>query len=203
MQTAVPNPTAPIISGSNDNNSLNALPTSASFGNSIYAASATFLTPTSSKSVAPLYRIDNRENITFVWEFTNMRVRPEMLTLAAVGPNKITYTIATLAGVATSAVWQVKDVPSASPLMMGFYQIQLYDQRGPDAPYQPGWLSPVSRLNIAFYQPETYQPGSGPDYCPLCFYSASKRFSESLGSFGIAVGVALLTSVLIVCGLMY
>jgi hypothetical protein len=148
-------------SGNGQNDTLAGLPTSASFGNSIYPGTATFLTPTASKSVSPLYRIDARENVTFVWQFSDLKVQPANLTLAAVGPNKITYTITALPGAATSAVWQVKDVPSASPLMMGMYQIQLYDQRGVSAIPQPGWLAPVTRLSIAFYSPEAYQPSSG------------------------------------------
>lgn len=140
------------------------LPTSASYGNSVYPGTATFITPTASKSVSPLYRIDPRENVTFAWQFTDLLVQPANLTLAAVGPNKVTYTITALPGLATSAVWQVKNVPSASPLMMGMYQIQLYDQRGISAAPQPGWLSPVTRLSIAFYSPESYQPSTGCKY---------------------------------------
>jgi hypothetical protein len=142
-------------------NSLAALPTSASFGNSVYPGTATFLTPTASKSVSPLYRIANNENVTFVWQFTDLLVRPQSLTLAAVGPNSVTYTISALPGDATSAVWQIKNVPAASPLMMGMYQVQLYDQRGPTAVVQPGWLMPVTRLTIAFYSAESYLPPTG------------------------------------------
>lgn len=53
-----------------------------------------------------------------------------------------------------SAVWQFKDVPAASPLMMGAYQIQLYDQGGPSALPQPGYLAPYTRLTIALYTTE-------------------------------------------------
>ncbi|CAO3627699.1 unnamed protein product [Mucor hiemalis] len=146
------------------NNTLAGLPTSASYGNSVYPGTATFATPTASKSVSPLYRIDPRENVTFVWSFTNLLVRPSNLTLAAVGPNSVTYTITALPGDATSAVWHIKDVPPASPLMMGMYQVQLYDQRGPTAAPQPGWLAPVTRLTIAFYSAESYQPLTGCKY---------------------------------------
>lgn len=159
--------TAILPSGNSTNNSaaansLAALPTSASYGNSVYPGTATFLTPTASKSVSPLYRIDNNENVTFVWQFTDLLVRPQNLTLAAVAPNSVTYTIsAGLPGDTTSAVWQIKNVPAASPLMMGMYQVQLYDQRGPTAAPLPGWLMPVTRLTIAFYSAESYQPLTG------------------------------------------
>jgi hypothetical protein len=140
------------------------LPTSASYGNSVYPGAATFVTPTASKSVSPLYRIDPKENVTFIWSFTDLLVQPANLTLAAVAPNKVTYTITAMPGPATSAVWQIKDVPTASPLMMGMYQIQLYDQRGVSAAGQPGWLSPNTRLSIAFYSPESYSAMSGCKY---------------------------------------
>ncbi|KAG1442480.1 hypothetical protein G6F56_011047 [Rhizopus delemar] len=142
-------------------NSIAALPTSASYGNSVYAASATFVTPTASKSVSPLYRIDSSENVTFVWSFTNLLVRPTNLTLAAVAPNKVTYTITSLDGTATSATWGLSNVPAASPLMMGMYQVQLYDQRGISASYSPGWLAPVTTLTIAFYSAESYVTPTG------------------------------------------
>lgn len=81
--------------------------------------------------------------------------------MAAVAPNSVTYTIGSVAGDVTSAVWQIKDVPAASPLMMGMYKIQLYDQRGISATQQPGWLAPCTTLTIAFYSAESYQPVSG------------------------------------------
>jgi hypothetical protein len=137
------------------------LPTTGSFGNTVFPGTAAFVTPTISKSVSPLYKIDAKENVTFVWSFTDLLVKPQNLTLAAVGPNKVTYTITAMEGAATSAVWHISDVPAASPLMMGDYQVQLYDQRGPTAAAQPGWLSPVTRLTIAFYSAESYQPATG------------------------------------------
>ncbi|KAL9553892.1 hypothetical protein MBANPS3_003064 [Mucor bainieri] len=185
------------------NNTLAGLPTSASYGNSVYPGAASFVTPTSSKSVAPLYRIDPKENVTFVWSFTDLLVQPSNLTLAAVAPNKVTYTITALPGLATSAVWQIKDVPTASPLMMGMYQVQLYDQRGVSAAAQPGWLAPYTRLSIAFYSPESYSAMSGSDYCPTCFYNAGKRIAESFGPIAVALSVASATSAMILYGLLY
>ncbi|KAF1806606.1 hypothetical protein FB192DRAFT_1351277 [Mucor lusitanicus] len=185
------------------NNTLAGLPTSASYGNSVYPGAASFVTPTASKSVSPLYRIDPKENVTFIWSFTDLLVQPSNLTLAAVAPNKVTYTITAMPGLATSAVWQIKDVPTASPLMMGMYQIQLYDQRGVSAAAQPGWLAPYTRLSIAFYSPESYSAMSGSDYCPTCFYNAGKRIAESFGPIAVALSVASATSAMILYGLLY
>lgn len=106
--------------------------------------------------MSPLYRIDPKENVTFIWEFQSVLVRPVNLTLAAVGPQSATYTITVLEGGATSALWQLSNVPAATPLMNGYYQVQLYDQRGISAVASPGWLSPQTSLTIAFYSLEGY-----------------------------------------------
>ncbi|KAG0166535.1 hypothetical protein DFQ28_007397 [Apophysomyces sp. BC1034] len=175
-------------------NSLAGLPTSASFSDGA-GAGVTFLTPTSSKSVNPLYRIDPRENVTFVWQFTSLKVRPVNLTLAAVDFQSNTYTIATMDGLGTSAVWHVSDVPASKPLVRGYYTIQLYDQRGPtpNPPPGPGWWNPVFvRMTIAFYQPETYTP-----------YNDRRALREAMGSLGVAFGVACISSVLFIYGLLH
>ncbi|CDS07756.1 hypothetical protein LRAMOSA01705 [Lichtheimia ramosa] len=178
------------------------LPTSGSFGNTIYPGTVTFIEPTGSKSVSPLYRIDSRENVTFRWEFQSLRVRPVNLTLAAVGPQSATYTIAQLDGAATSAVWHLSDVPAETPLFNGMYQIQLYDQRGVSAHPDPGYLAPATRLTIAFYNPESYGPMSGSDYCPTCFYDAAQRIGHSFAGLGIAFGIACVTSVFFIYGIL-
>lgn len=131
-------------------------PTSSSYGNSIYAGSATFVTPTGSASVSPMYRINSMENVTFIWSFESVLVHPVSLTLAAVGPNSATYTITVMEGGATSAEWHLSNVPTGTPLMNGYYEVQLYDQRGVSAAAQPGWLSPQTSLSIAFYSEESY-----------------------------------------------
>ncbi|KAI8377378.1 hypothetical protein BD560DRAFT_390926 [Blakeslea trispora] len=196
------NSTIPSNSTGSGNNTLAGLPTSASYGNSVYPGAATFLAPIASKSVSPLYRIDSKENVTFSWSFTNLLVQPQNLTLAAVAPNSVTYTIGALPGVATSAVWHLSDVPAASPLMMGMYQIQLYDQRGISAFQSPGWLAPNTRMTIAFYSAETYAQGTGSGYCPLCFYNAGRRMTESFGPIAVALSVAGATTGMVLYGLL-
>lgn len=128
-------------------------------------------------------------------------------------------------GAATSAVWHLSDVPAASPLMMGLYTIQLYDQRGVSAVASPGWLSPVTSLKIALYSPEAYSSVSTGskidmtcvyiyrrdadiqfvigDYCPLCFYNSGRKIAEALGPISIALGVASITSAMILYDLFY
>ncbi|KAI8882196.1 hypothetical protein K501DRAFT_273921 [Backusella circina FSU 941] len=199
VSTVISGNSATATAGSSNNtaNNLAGLPTSASYGNTVFPGTAMFLAPTPSKSVIPLYRINAKENVTFVWSFTNLLVRPANLTLAAVAPNKVTYTITQMNGMKTSAIWHISDVPAATPLMMGAYQIQLCDQRGPSAIPQPGWLTPVTRLSIAFYSAESYQPSSGSGYCPTCFYSASLKPVESFKAFTIAFCIACSTSIML------
>ncbi|KAI9498492.1 hypothetical protein BDB00DRAFT_754997, partial [Zychaea mexicana] len=181
-----------------ESDALAGLPTSASFGNSIYPGGATFVTPTGSASVSPLYRIDPQENVTFIWEFENLSVQPANLTLAAVGPNSVTYTISAMGGLETSAVWHVSDVPLDYPLMNGYYQIQLYDQRGISAIQSPGWLSPQTTLSIAFYTSGNYENSTATvgNECPTCFYDGA----VGLGS---AFGIACITSALFIYNLLY
>ncbi|KAG2224550.1 hypothetical protein INT45_004395 [Circinella minor] len=195
--TATSGSAAPVASGSagaggNNTDSLAGLPTSASFGNSIYPGAATFATPKPSGSVSPLYRIDPKENITFAWSFTNLRVQPANLTLAALGPNSVTYTISAMAGAATSAVWHLSDIPTNSPaLMNGYYQIQLYDQRGVSAFPAPGWLSPLTTLSIAFYTGEVYTDSTATigDACPTCFYDGAIALGSAFGLACIIVAI--------------
>lgn len=150
--------------------------------------------------------MDPKENVTFVWSYTNLLVRPANLTLAAVGPQSATYTIAALQGDATSYVWQLNTFLPKTALMNGYYQIQLYDQRGPTAPPSPGWLLANTRLTIAFYSPESYNSMENSNYCPTCFYSAAKTLRSStmtLGPLGVAFAIAVLTSGLFIYGLIY
>ncbi|KAI8342122.1 hypothetical protein BC941DRAFT_499612 [Chlamydoabsidia padenii] len=187
----------------NSTNGMGNLPTSASYGVTVQVGYATFLAPTASKSVSPLYRVDANENVTFSWSYSNLLVRPANLTLDAVGPQSATYIIAALNGDATSYVWQLNSVVPKTPLMNGYYQIRLYDQRGPTAIPSPGWLMPQSRLTIAFYTPESYQVITNSNYCPTCFYSAALTLKNTFGPLGIAFAIACLTSGLFVYGLIY
>ncbi|KAI9487976.1 hypothetical protein BDB00DRAFT_850467 [Zychaea mexicana] len=192
------------VASGGSNNPLSGLPTTGSFGNTIYPGMVSFLEPTGSKSVSPLYRIDSRENVTFRWEFESLKVQPVNLTLAAVGPQSATYTITQMGGAETSAVWHLSDVPAETPLFNGMYQIQLYDQRGVSAHAEPGYMAPATRLTIAFYNPESYRPLTGTDYCPTCFYDAGNRLlSHYFGGLGVAFGVACVTSFMFIYGLLY
>ncbi|KAI8647740.1 hypothetical protein BD408DRAFT_322 [Parasitella parasitica] len=174
------------------------LPTSSSFGNSIYAGAITFATPTRSGSVLPLYPIQSVANVTFKWGYTALRVRPVNLTLNAVGPNSATVDITAMDGSATEAIWNLGLVPTDTPLMNGYYKIQLYDQRGVSVDYSPGWMVPCTSLSIALYSPDFYDPiTTMSGYCPTCFYNAGSSFREAFEPIAVATSIALITSMLV------
>lgn len=134
------------------------LPTSSSMGNSVYAGSVLFVTPTPSVSVSPLYPIEPTANITFKWQYTGLRVRPVNVTLNAVGPNSVTYNITTVDGATSEVTWNLGSVPTGQPLPNGYYGIELYDQRGLSADSEPGHMDPCTTLTIALYTPDLYEP---------------------------------------------
>ncbi|KAI9311568.1 hypothetical protein BX666DRAFT_1881693 [Dichotomocladium elegans] len=169
---------------------LGNIPTSSSIGNTVNPGSVSFVIPTGSGSVSPLYRIDQRENVTFSWEYESVLIKPINLTLAAVGPNSVTYTITTLAGGAVSATWNIANVPQNSPLMHGYYAIQLYDQRGLSASESPGWLSPQTSLTIAFYSGETYA-------------NATSTKASTLKAYSTVFIIAVVTSCFFIYGILY
>ncbi|CEP10105.1 hypothetical protein [Parasitella parasitica] len=179
------------------------LPTSSSFGNSIYAGAVTFATPTRSGSVLPLYPIQSAANVTFKWGYTALRVRPVNLTLNAVGPNSETVDITAIDGSATEAVWNFGSLPTETPLINGYYKIQLYDQRGVSVDYSPGWMVPCTTLSIALYSPDFYDPiTTMTGYCPTCFYNAGSSFHEAFVPIAAATGIALITSVLVLANVL-
>jgi hypothetical protein len=88
------------------------------------------------------------------WSYAHLKVRPENVTLEAVGPNKAVWTITVMEGTKTTAIWDLRETPSYSPLIEGFYNLQIYDQRGKDTLPKPGWLLPDKKMRIALYKTE-------------------------------------------------
>ena len=107
--------------------------------------------------LGPMYRLpldsdDTGSLIQMEWNYVNLKVRPENLTLEAIGPNKAAWSITTVEGTATKATWDLRATPSYSPLIEGYYTIHLHDQRGPGTLPKPGWLLPDKSLKIALYK---------------------------------------------------
>ncbi|KAL9544318.1 hypothetical protein MBANPS3_007694 [Mucor bainieri] len=108
--------------------------------------------------LGPVYRlpVDSDDaagtQIDLKWTYANLKVRPEKITIEAVGPNKATWTVSVMEGTMTSATWDLRATPSYSPLIEGYYTLQVHDQRGQDSLPKPGWLLPDSKMKIALYK---------------------------------------------------
>lgn len=141
----------------NNANPFAGKPTYASFSNDIPPAYLTWKKPIPNQTFPPLYKI-GVSNISFEWTVDPnvLKVQPANLTVALANPQKQTYTAAIVAGTATSAYWDLAHLPPGSPLMVGYYTVWVYDQRGPKAFPSPGWLMPDSRLVVAMYSTEAY-----------------------------------------------
>ena len=117
--------------------------------------------------------------MTFEWTVDPniLKVQPANLTVALANPQKQTYTAAIVPGTATSAHWDLAHLPAGSPLMVGYYTVWVYDQRGPKAYPSPGWLMPDSRLVVAMYSTEAYV-GRTDCKCFLFYICVYKSFSS-------------------------
>ena len=145
------------VTASENNNPFAGKPTYASYNNNIPPAYLTWKKPVPNQTFPPLFKI-GVSNITFEWTVNPemLKIQPENLTVALANTHKQTYTAVIVSGAATSANWNLADIPSNSPLMMGYYTVWVYDHRGPKAFPSPGWLMPDSRLVLAMYNTEAY-----------------------------------------------
>ncbi|OAD02140.1 hypothetical protein MUCCIDRAFT_82524 [Mucor lusitanicus CBS 277.49] len=139
--------------------------------------------------LGPMYRlpVDSDDaagtQIDLRWTYANLKVRPEKITIEAVGPNKATWTVSVLEGTMTSATWDLRATPSYSPLIEGYYTLQVHDQRGQDSLPKPGWLLPDSKMKIALYKTTEGNNHVGekiaPFECATCFNYVMKDFNAA------------------------
>ncbi|KAG1469797.1 hypothetical protein G6F56_003049 [Rhizopus delemar] len=178
-------------------------PTFASFSNDIPPAYLTWKKPIPNQTFPPLYKI-GVSNITFEWTVDPniLKVQPANLTVALANPQKQTFTAAIVPGTATSAHWDLAHLPAGSPLMVGYYTVWVYDQRGPKAFPSPGWLMPDSRLVVAMYSTEAYVGRTDSMFCPTCYLGSGGSIRESMGPLLIAFGIATLTSIIMLSSLL-
>ncbi|KAI7902787.1 uncharacterized protein BX663DRAFT_561377 [Cokeromyces recurvatus] len=178
-------------------------PTYASFSNDIPPAYLTWKKPIPNQTFPPLYKI-GVSNITFEWTVDPniLKVQPENLTVALANPQKQTYTATVVPGTATSAYWDLAHLQPGSPLMVGYYTVWVYDQRGPKAFPSPGWLMPDSRLIVALYSTEAYVPRTDSMFCPTCYLGGAGSFHESLMPLMTALSVAILTSIIMLISIL-
>ncbi|CEI86119.1 Putative Mannose-1-phosphate guanyltransferase [Rhizopus microsporus] len=176
---------------------------SASFSNDIPPAYLTWKKPIPNQTFPPLYKI-GVSNITFEWTVdpNALKVQPANLTVALANPQKQTYTAAIVPGTATSAHWDIAHLPASSPLMVGYYTVWVYDQRGPKAFPSPGWLMPDSRLVVAMYSTEAYVGRTDSMFCPTCYLGVGRSFHESMMPLLITFGISISTSIIILSSLL-
>ncbi|CAO3626410.1 unnamed protein product [Mucor fragilis] len=187
----------------NNANPFAGKPTYASFSNDIPPAYLTWKKPIPNQTFPPLYKI-GVSNMSFEWTVDPnvLKVQPANLTVALANPQKQTFTAAIVAGTATSANWDLAHLQPGSPLMVGYYTVWVYDQRGPKAFPSPGWLMPDSRLVVAMYSTEAYVGRTDSMFCPTCYLGGGGSFRESFLPLITALGVAALTSVVMLVGIL-
>ncbi|ORX53096.1 hypothetical protein DM01DRAFT_1390924 [Hesseltinella vesiculosa] len=177
-------------------------PTAGTWPNNVLPAYLTWKKPVPNQTAPPLFKI-GRSNITLEWtaDPNAVKVQPTNLTLAVANPQKLTSNIQVLAGTATEAYWDLAKTDPQSPLMVGFYTVLVYDQRGPKAAPSPGWLMPDNHLVVALYSTEAYVGRTDSMFCPSCYVGNAISFHRSALPILYAFGVALVTSLLIICSL--
>ncbi|KAK4515939.1 uncharacterized protein ATC70_010899 [Mucor velutinosus] len=187
----------------NNANPFAGKPTYASFSNDIPPAYLTWKKPIPNQTFPPLYKI-GVSNMSFEWTVDPnvLKVQPANLTVALANPQKQTFTAAIVAGTATSANWDLAHLQPGSPLMVGYYTVWVYDQRGPKAFPSPGWLMPDSRLVVAMYSTEAYVGRTDSMFCPTCYLGGGGSFRESFLPLITAFGVATLTSIVMLVGIL-
>ncbi|KAI8084278.1 uncharacterized protein B0P05DRAFT_585570 [Gilbertella persicaria] len=139
--------------------------------------------------LGPVYRLpvdsdDSGAQVQMEWSYTQLKVRPDKLTIEAVGPNKATWTISVIDGTLTTATWDLRSTPSYSPLIEGFYTLNVHDQRGPASPPKPGWLIANDKMKVALYKTEGNHVGEkyAPSECATCFEFVMQGFERLEGA---------------------
>ncbi|KAI8089783.1 uncharacterized protein BX664DRAFT_365625 [Halteromyces radiatus] len=190
-----------MVNSTQQDNPFAGKPTSASFANNMPPAYLTWKTPIPNQTFPPLYKI-GVSNITLAWtaDPNALKVQPMNLTIALANPQKQTITATIVQGTATEAYWDLATVDT--PLMVGYYTVLVYDQRGPKAFPSPGWLMPDSRLLVALYSTEAYVGRSDSMFCPSCYVGSGESMISSMIPLITAFGVAMLTSIFILVSLL-
>ncbi|CAO3597247.1 unnamed protein product [Absidia cylindrospora] len=184
-------------------NPFSGKPTSASYANNIPPAYLTWKKPIPNQTFPPLYKI-GVSNMTLEWTVdpNALKVQPANLTVALANPQKQTITAAIVDGTATEAYWDLAKMDPHTPLMVGYYTVLVYDQRGPKAFPSPGWLMPDSRLIVALYSTEAYVGRTDSMFCPTCYVGSGESLFSSMLPLLTAFGVALVTSALFLISLL-
>ncbi|KAJ7599174.1 hypothetical protein C8J56DRAFT_1000489 [Mycena floridula] len=119
------------------------------------------------------YKIAAGQDITFGWTTSDIIATPTSLTISAVCDNRNTYPVGIVPGTSTTVVWDVNAYQTgtaglATPLVQGACTLHIWDERGPDATRQGGFLLPNSALKFALYTPQGYTPLASGWTCSAC-----------------------------------
>jgi hypothetical protein len=132
------------------------------------------------QTAVSFYKVAQGQFITFGWNFSYVLATPTSLTVSAVADNGNTYPVGPtdgiIPGTATQVVWDPYSYDQANPntpLAQASYTLHIWDDRGPDATRQPGYLQPNSALKFALYTPQPYTPIASGWTCGVCNGSLS------------------------------
>ncbi|KAF5325016.1 hypothetical protein D9619_009570 [Psilocybe cf. subviscida] len=135
--------------------------------------------PVSSPGADPaLYKIARGSPVTFGWKFSDVIATPTHLTIAAIAGGR-TYAVGgtralpdnlifgsaagepgVVDGTATQIVWDLDAYQNANPnapLLQTMYTLSIWDDRGPQPTFRPGYLLPNAQLKFSLYTPQAYQ----------------------------------------------
>jgi hypothetical protein len=124
------------------------------------------------QTATSFYKIAPSQLITFAWNFSMVLATPTHLTVSAVCQNGNTYPVGPtngiIPGTASSVVWDIysyqQNHPN-TPLAQATYTLNIWDDRGPGAARQPGYLAPNTGLQFALYTPQPYTALSSGESC--------------------------------------
>ncbi|KAJ6493031.1 hypothetical protein C8R45DRAFT_824966 [Mycena sanguinolenta] len=128
------------------------------------------------QTATSFYKIAQGNLITFGWNMTGVLATPTSLTLSAVCADGNTFPVGPdpsgrVPGTATNVVWDVWSYNQANPatkLAPSLYTLHMWDDRGPSATVQAGYMTPNSALQFAMYTPQGYTPIASGWTCAGC-----------------------------------
>jgi hypothetical protein len=127
---------------------------------------------------AALYKVAHGTPVTFGWKLSNVLATPTYLTVAAIAGGR-TYAVGgtgtlpdnvvfgtkagdpgIVDGTATQVVWDLDTYQSANPgaqLLQTMYTLSIWDDRGPQPTFRPGYMLPNAQFKFSLYTPQAYQ----------------------------------------------
>ncbi|KAK0553516.1 hypothetical protein OC846_000856 [Tilletia horrida] len=143
------------------------------------AAGGITITQPDQTAPASYYKIASGISVTFGWNFTSVIATPSVLHVQAYCPaNSVTYTISPPTGIPGNSLnftWNPYDYAQSAAannlpqLIEATYRLQIFDQRGLDAPGNVGgYMSPNTKVSFALYNPQAYTPLADGWICPGC-----------------------------------